>query len=106
MEEKLWHIANKPLILRRWAPSMQLLKLSLAPVPIWINLHNLPMEFWNSTCLSHVASGIRKPICADSVTVEQLRLGFARVLVNADFPKEIELIGINGDINKVGIEYP
>jgi hypothetical protein len=109
-EEKLWHIANKPLILRRWAPGMQLLKLSLASVPIWIKLHNLPMEFWNSTCLSHVASGIGKPICADSVTMEQCRLGFARVLVevdvNADFPKEIELLGLNGEVNKVGIEYP
>jgi len=108
LEEKLWHIANKPLILRRWAPGMQLLKLSLASVPIWIKLHNLPMEFWNSTCLSHVASGIGKPICADSVTMEQCRLGFARVLVevdvNADFPKEIELLGLNGEMNKVGIE--
>jgi hypothetical protein len=42
--------------------------------------------------------------------MEQLRLGFARVLVevdvNSDFPKEIELIGVDGVINKVGIEYP
>jgi hypothetical protein len=34
MEEKLWHIANKPLILHKWTPDMQLLKLSLSTVPV------------------------------------------------------------------------
>jgi hypothetical protein len=110
MEAKLWHIANKPLILRKWAPGMQLLKLSLSTVPVWVKLHNLPIEYWNSTCLSYVASGIGKPLCADSVTEEQLRLGFARVLievnVDSEFPKEIEIEGADGVRVTVGIEYP
>jgi hypothetical protein len=107
MEAKLWHIANNPLILRKWAPGMQLLKLSLSTIPVWVKLHNLPIEYWNSTCFSYVASGIGKPLCADSVTEEQLRLGFARVLieVNVDFefPKEIEIEGANGVRVTVGI---
>jgi hypothetical protein len=110
MEAKLWHIANKPLILRKWAPGMQLLKLSLSTIPVWVKLHNLPIEYWNSTCLSYVASGIGKPLCADSVTEEQLRLGFARVLievnVDSEFPKEIEIEGADGVRVTVGIEYP
>jgi hypothetical protein len=110
LEEKFWHIANKPLILRRWTPGMQLLKPSLFSVPIWIKLHNLPMEYWNSTCLSHISSGVGKPICAYSITEEQVRLGFAHMLVEvnveSDFPKEIEVEGINGGVIKVGIEYP
>jgi hypothetical protein len=110
MEEKIWHIINKPLILRKWTPGMQLLKISLSTVPIWIKIHNLPIEFWSSTCLSYVASGIGKPLCADSVTEEQLRLGFARVLVEvnveSDFPKEVEVEGVDGERVVVGIEYP
>jgi hypothetical protein len=110
MEAKVWHIANKPLILRKWTPGMQLLKLSLSSIPIWIKLHNLPIEFWNATCLSYVASGVGKPLCADSVTEEQQRLGFARVLVEVDmesnFPKEIEVVGVDGSRVVVGIEYP
>jgi hypothetical protein len=31
-----------------------------------------------------VASGVGKPLCVDSVTEEQLRLGFARVLVKVN----------------------
>lgn len=110
LEAKLWHIANKPLILRRWTPGMQLLKLSVFSIPVWIKLHNLPMKYWTATCLSHVASGVGKPLCADSVTEEQLRLGFARVLVevnvDSDFPKEIEIAGSDGIPVIVGIEYP
>ncbi|GLT72076.1 hypothetical protein SLA2020_440390 [Shorea laevis] len=89
---------------------MQLLKFSVTSIPVWIKLHNLPMQFWTATCLSHVASGVGKPLCADSVTEEQLRLGFARVLVevnfNYDFPKEIEIVGADGSPVIVGIEYP
>jgi hypothetical protein len=70
MEAKFWHIANKPLILRKWAPGMQLLKLSLSTIPIWVKQHNLPIEYWNSTCLSYVASGIGKPLCDDYVIEE------------------------------------
>ena len=61
MEAKVWHIANKPLILRKWTPGMQLLKLSLSSIPICIKLHNLPIEFWNAACLSYVANGVGKP---------------------------------------------
>ena len=110
MEAKIWLLVNKPLILRKWTPGMQLLKLSLSTVPVWIKLHNLPIEFWNTTCLSYLASGVGKPLCADSVTEEQLRIGYARVLVEvsveSDFPKEIEIVGADGSRVVVGIEYP
>lgn len=51
-----------------------------------------------------------KTLCADSITEDQLRLGFAHVLVEVnldyDFPKEIEILDLNGVVIKVGIEYP
>jgi hypothetical protein len=59
--------------------------------------------------LKYVASGVGKPFCADSVTEEQLRLSYARVLVevniNSDFPKEVEIVGAEGERVAVGIEY-
>ncbi|GLT69275.1 hypothetical protein SLA2020_414370 [Shorea laevis] len=68
------------------------------------------MEFWTTTCLSFIASGVGKPLCADSTTEEQRRLGFARVLVEvnteSDFPKEIEIINSDGLPVNIGVEYP
>ena len=57
-----------------------------------------------------MASGVGKPLCANFVTKEQLRIGFARVLVEVnvdyEFPKEIEVVGANGESAVVGVEYP
>jgi hypothetical protein len=110
LESKLWYVANKPLILRKWTPGMQLLKLTMSSIPIWVKLMNLPLEFWSTACLSCVASGVGKPLYADRVTSEQQRLGFARVLVEIDTksvcPKEIHIRRANGTIITIGVEYP
>jgi hypothetical protein len=110
LESKLWHIANKPLILRKWRPGMQVLKLTLTSIPVWVNFFHLPLEFWSPKCLCYVASRVGKPLYADKVTKDQKRLGFARVLVeidmNSDCPKEIEIQRSNGDFVTVGVVYP
>lgn len=46
LEAKLWHVANKPLILRKWQPGMQVLKLNLTSVPVWVKFLHLPLEYW------------------------------------------------------------
>ena len=56
------------------------------------NFH-LPVEYWNHICLGHVASGVERPLYADTVTEVNQRLGFTRVFVDVDleaeFPREI-----------------
>lgn len=110
LEAKLWHVANKPLILRKWQPGMQVLKLTLSTIPVWIKLMHLPMEFWSSNCLSHVASGVGKPLYADKITEEQKRLGNARVLVEinvrSECPKELFISRRNGEIINIEVECP
>jgi hypothetical protein len=68
------------------------------------------LNFGTLLCLSYVASGVGKPICVDLVTKDQLRLGFAIVLVevniDSDFPKEVEIVGADGSRVVVGVEYP
>lgn len=44
LESKLWYVANKPLILRKWFPGMQIMKLSFSSIPIWVKLMHLPLE--------------------------------------------------------------
>jgi hypothetical protein len=110
LESKLWHIANKPLILRKWSPGMQVLKLTLTSIPVWIKHPHLPLECWSPFSLSLIANGVGKPLYADKVTEEQRRLGFARVLVeidvNSDCPREIEINMPDGSLVQVGVEYP
>jgi hypothetical protein len=109
LKNKLWHVANKPLILRKWQPGMQVLKLSLTSVPVWVKFLHLPMELWTPTSHSYVSSGAGKPLYADKVTEEQKRLGFAWVLIEIDItskcPKEIVICRENGDTINIVVEY-
>jgi len=88
---------------------MQVLKLALSSVPIWVKFLHLPMEFRTPNGLSYVASGVGVPLYADKVTEEQKCLGFARVLVEIDVhsacPKELIICRANGDIVTVGVVY-
>ncbi|XP_062170376.1 uncharacterized protein LOC133876108 [Alnus glutinosa] len=110
LESKIWHVSNKPLILRKWQPGMQLLKLNLSSVLVWVKIMHLPIEYWTPKGLSYVASGIGNPIFADKVIEERKRLGFARVLVEIDVdstcPKELTICRNNGAVINVGVEYP
>jgi hypothetical protein len=110
MEARIWHVANKPLILRKWLPGMQVLNLTLTSIAVWVKLLHLPLEFWNPTCLSHVASGVGRPLYDDTVTEEQKTLGFARVLVEIDtkseWLKELVICRANGSSITIGVEYP
>jgi hypothetical protein len=89
---------------------MQIMKLSLSSIPIWVKLMHLPLEYWTSTCLGHAASGIGKPLYVDRNTEEQKRLGYARVLVEIDTssecPKEILISRAHGSTLSIGVEYP
>lgn len=68
------------------------------------------MEFWSPVCLSHVPSAIGKLKFTDSVTEDQIRLGFARVLVEVDvnyeFPREITLEDEDEKLISVSVGYP
>ena len=95
---------------RMWQLRMLLLKLSVSSIPIWIKLLHLSMEFRDRECLGGIASGVGKAL-SDSVTEErQLRLGFARVVVEVDveseLPKELDVVDGDGKLIIVGIEYP
>lgn len=56
----------------------------LRTVPLWVRLPNLPLHCWSSSSLSILGSGLGVPICADSCTSRQLRVSFARMLVEVD----------------------
>lgn len=50
-------------------------------VPVWIQLHNLPLQCWTNKAISRLASRVGNPICTDKITHERKRVSYARVLV-------------------------
>lgn len=53
-------------------------------VPTWVQLHNLPLQCWNTRAISRIASKLGKPLCVDNITLERKRISYARVLIEID----------------------
>ncbi|KAJ9535280.1 hypothetical protein OSB04_un001622 [Centaurea solstitialis] len=96
-----WMINGVPLFVRKWVPGMCFGKPELNVLPLWVNLHGVPLEVWNARGLSELASGIGVPLTLDRATEERClkqagRVGFARVLVEVSAEKILpdEIIGL------------
>ena len=66
---------------------MDLTKEAQSTIPIWVNIYNIPLEYWNPEGLSYIASAIGKPLHVHQMTASCRRISFARmcVEVNAEF---------------------
>ena len=87
LERAPWHMANRPLVLKRWHPNMQFLKDDLDRVLVWVKLYNVPLEYWTVKGLSCVASAIGVPLHTDLTTLLRKRLSYARVCVEIEASK-------------------
>ncbi|KAL0282924.1 UNVERIFIED_CONTAM: hypothetical protein Sangu_2923000 [Sesamum angustifolium] len=99
--------------LQKREPGMVLPKLKHTQVPVWIQLHHLPVELWTTDGLSMVVSGIGKLLYPDTITRACTILDFAHVCVMLDIssklPKHIIIMILKEDGGetpcKVDIEY-
>ena len=110
MDAGPWHLAGRPFILRAWKPGMDMLNIQLSSIPIWVRFYNIPLEYWTSTCLGHIASTIGIPLHLDPLIENQTKLSFARIYVevgvDCEFPKSVLLDRGNGSYSTIRIEYP
>ena len=109
MELGSTYIASRLFIVKPWKPFIEQELSTLKTVPIWVNLINIPYQFWTEKGLSLVASYLGTPLMLDAPTLEKKRLDFARVCVEIDidceFPTDFD---IHMDRNMkvvIGVEY-
>ncbi|VFQ69644.1 unnamed protein product [Cuscuta campestris] len=55
-------------------------------LPVWVQLHNVPMQMWSDGCIGMLASKVGKPLRTNLVTKQLGKVGFCRALVG--FSKE------------------
>ena len=82
-----WYLAGQPIILKNWHVGLELTKEAQSTIPIWVNIYNIPLEYWNPEGLGFIASAIGKPLHVHKMTASCQRLSFARLCieVSADF---------------------
>ncbi|KAJ0549012.1 putative transcription factor interactor and regulator CCHC(Zn) family [Helianthus annuus] len=113
LENGPWLVNNVPILLNRWEPGLCLERIEPSTIPIWVTVHNVPMELWTGRGMSKVFSDVGQPLLLDRVTQARVvnnsgKLGYARMLVNAkaelNLPNEVEVEYPSGNdgISRVG----
>ena len=110
LEAGPWHIQNKPLIVRKWEPGLSTLEFNMAKLPLWIQLSNVPLDFFTQREISYIASAIGNPLYMDRITANQQKLSYAKVCVEIevtkDIPRSIEVELRNGRTMSIMVEVP
>ncbi|XP_038992144.1 uncharacterized protein LOC120115525 [Hibiscus syriacus] len=103
-------IQNKPLILRRWEPSMKHLEFDLSRIPVWVQLYNIPLELYSRTGLSYIASALGVPLSMDSVTASRTRLEYEKVCIEIgvkdSIPKFVNVVLQDGLAVSIRVVVP
>ena len=89
LESGSWHIQNKLLIVRKWEPGMRTLDFNMAKLPLWIQLSNIPLEFFTQKGISYIASALENPLYMDRITANKQRVAYAKVCIEVEACMEV-----------------
>ncbi|KAL2921508.1 Chlorophenol O-methyltransferase [Bienertia sinuspersici] len=78
-----------PTVVKKWEADFDIQKQALKVVPLWVQFPNLPLNCWGGDTLSRLGSLLGVPLYADECTNQQLRISFARILVEVDVTKQL-----------------
>ena len=84
-----WMIRKSPIILKKWSLDTCLRKEELTSVPIWVKLHDVPLQVFEEEGIRLISSFIGKLVMLDSYTTSMCmdswgRSSFARCLIEVD----------------------
>ncbi|XP_019241976.1 PREDICTED: uncharacterized protein LOC109227676 [Nicotiana attenuata] len=83
-------INNRQIILKQWIADFDFEKEFPTEIPLWIRFPKLPLNCWGVNSLSRIASSIGTPMYADECTAKQLRVSYARMLIEVDMTKPLK----------------
>ncbi|GAV92700.1 DUF4283 domain-containing protein [Cephalotus follicularis] len=104
-----WDVWGVHLALRLWERDLPPISSGFTKVPVWVNLMNIPMEYWTVQGLSRIASVLGTPLHMDPSTEGKQMISFARICVemkaDKEFPGLIKTRRTNGAFAEVKVEY-
>ena len=97
LEDGPWLIRKSPIILKKWSIDTRLCKEELTRIPVWVKLHDVPIQVFEDDGINLIASFLGKPIMLDSYTSSMCkdswgRSSFARCLI--EICSEAELVEV------------
>ncbi|KAL8537662.1 hypothetical protein ACS0TY_012696 [Phlomoides rotata] len=89
-DKRTWQIKPGLLRLQPWVQDFNPYKVSTSVAQVWIRISELPLEYWNNTIITALASAVGTVIKLDERTASRSIGRFARVLVELDLKQDRE----------------
>lgn len=93
-----------------WKPGVVPAKPELSSAPIWLELRNVPLQFFNEDGLEHIAGLVGEPKCLHPSTANKSNLEVAKVFTIIDprkpLPEAVNVKFQSGEIRRVLVSSP
>ncbi|XP_023643336.1 uncharacterized protein LOC111831932 [Capsella rubella] len=110
LNQRLWKIDGQTMFVADWEPGMAPVTPELTIAPIWLELRNVPLQFFNEEGLEHIAGLVGHPDCLHPDTINKSNLEVAKVFTFIDprkpLPEGVNVQFQSGEIRRVSVSSP
>lgn len=110
INQRLWQIEGQTMFVAHWELGNLPEKPALSSAPIWLELRNVPLQFFNEDGLERIAGLVGPPKYLHPATTNKTNLEVAKVLTIIDPRKPLrEAVNVqfeSGDISRVTVSSP
>lgn len=108
--QRLWQIEGQTMFVDKWEPGVIPAKPELTSAPIWLELRQVPFQFFNEDGLERIAGLVGHPKFLHPSTANKTNLEVAKVFTIIDprkpLPEAVNVQFDSGDISRVLVSSP
>ncbi|XP_056862477.1 uncharacterized protein LOC130510146 [Raphanus sativus] len=108
--QRLWQIEGQTMFVDKWEPGVVPSKPELTSAPIWLELRNVPLQFFNEDGLERIAGLVGQPKFLHPTTANKTNLEVAKVFTIIDprkpLPEAVNVQFQSGAVSRVLVSSP
>ncbi|KAG7594616.1 Zinc finger CCHC-type superfamily [Arabidopsis thaliana x Arabidopsis arenosa] len=110
LNQRLWQVEGQTMFVANWEPGMVPVKPELSSAPIWLELRDVPLQFFHEDGLERIAGLVGEPKFLHPSTANRSNLEVAKVFTIIDprkpLPEAVNVLFDSGDIARVRVSSP
>ncbi|CAN7037531.1 unnamed protein product [Brassica rapa subsp. trilocularis] len=110
LKQCLWQIEGQTMFVAKWEPGIVPTKPELTTAPIWLELRDVPLQFFNEEALEHIASQVGDPKFLHPQTANKTNLEVAKVFTIIDprvpLPEAVNARFESGEVRRIRVSSP
>lgn len=110
INQRLWSFEGQTMFVAKWEPGIVPAKPELTSAPIWLELRNVPLQFFHEEGLERIAGLVGHPKFLHPSTANKTNLEVAKVFTIIDprkpLPEAVNVQFDSGEIRRVEVSSP